>query len=317
MARHPAPKKSGKQQICAYGPYPGFLGLEPEHSSRSRSKVLVLPVPYECTTSYGQGTRFGPRAIIDASSALELYDHEAGTEPALELGFHTLPPVLPNMDSPEEMAASLAACAEPLYKSGKFVLALGGEHTITAGLVRAAVRQWPDLCIVHVDAHADLRNSYQGTAYSHACAARRAFEELKDNGGLQLIQVGIRNVAREEHEFAKARPERIRTFWGDDIADDRARHWLGDIEELVKGRNVYLSFDVDGLDPSIMPATGTPEPGGLDWWDAFEIVERIAKAGTLVAADLVELAPQYGNRAPDFIAAKLGYVIATKAVRRQ
>jgi len=308
-------RKAGKSRLCAYGPYPGFLGLEPEHSSRKSSRVLVLPVPYECTTSYGQGTRFGPRAIIDASAALELYDPDSGTEPALELGFHTLPPVIPNMDSPEEMVANLASCARPLYKSGKFVLALGGEHTITAGLVRAAVRQWPDLCIVYVDAHADLRDEYQGTAYSHACAARRALDELKDSGGVRLIQVGVRNTAREEHEFAKAQPERIRTFLGEEIAADRARHWLGDIEELVKERNVYLSFDLDGLDPSIMPATGTPEPGGLDWYDALELVERVAKEASLVAADLVELAPQYGNRAPDFIAAKLAYLIATRAVR--
>jgi agmatinase len=308
------PKKSRKQQLSAYGPYPGFLGLEPEHSSLTRSRVLVLPVPYECTTSYGQGTRFGPRAIVDASAALELYDPDSGTEPALELGFHTLPPVAPDMDSPREMVDGLAACAAPLYKSGKFVLALGGEHTITAGLVRAAVRQWPDLCILHVDAHADLRNEYQGTAFSHACAARRALDELKDKGRIQLVQVGVRNLAREEHEFIKANPERIRTFWGEEIAADRGRHWLGDIEELVKDRNVYLSFDVDGLDPSIMPATGTPEPGGLDWYDAAELVERVAKAANLVAADLVELAPQYGNRAPDFIAAKLAYVIATRAV---
>lgn len=309
-------KKASKSKLCAYGPFPGFLGLEPEHSSRTRSKVLVLPVPYECTTSYGQGTRFGPRAIIDASAALELYDPDTGTEPALELGFHTLPPIIPDMDSPRDMVDGLAACAAPLYKSGKFVLALGGEHTITAGLVRGAVQQWPDLCVVQVDAHADLRNEYQGTPYSHACAARRALDEIKDNGKIQLIEVGVRNLAREEHEFAKSQPERIRIFWGEEIAADRGRHWLGDIEELVEGRNVYLSFDVDGLDPSIMPATGTPEPGGLDWYDAVELVERLAKVANLVAADIVELAPQYGNRAPDFIAAKLGYVIATRAVRK-
>lgn len=299
------------------GPYPAFLGLGPEHSSRARSRVLVLPLPYEGTASYGAGARFGPRAIIDASIEVEWYDRKLGLEPAFELGFHTLPPIFPVQSGPEEMIAAVADYARPLYRSGKFVLALGGEHTVTVGLVRAAARRWPDLCIVQVDAHADLRPEYHGTPFSHACAMRRALDELRETGQTQLVQVAVRNVSPPEHEFLRSRPRRVATFWDEDIAADAAGHWLADIEEAVRGRNVYLTVDVDGLDPAIMPATGTPEPGGLSWHQAVGLVERLAKSATIVAADVVELAPQPGNRAPDFLAAKLGYLTASRALLKQ
>jgi agmatinase len=308
------PKKHDAPDSGSFEPYPGFLGLPAGRSTRLRSRVLVLPVPYEGTTSYGVGTRLGPRAMIEASANLEFYDRRLGQEPALELGFHTMPPVAPELAGPKSMVARIAACAGGLYRSGRFVLALGGEHTITVGLVRAAARKWPELCIVQVDAHADLRQEYQGTPYSHACAMRRAIEELKASNQPQLVQVGVRNIAREEHEFAKSQEGRIHTFWADEIAADKARHWLADVEELVRGRDIYLTVDLDGLDPSIMPATGTPEPGGLDWYDVTELVERLSRSGNLAAADIVELSPQPGNHAPDFLAARLGYPIATKAL---
>ena len=141
----------------------GFLGLPADQRSRAKSRVLVLPIPYEGTVSYGCGTRFGPRAILEASASVEPFDRKAGCEPAGELGICTLPPVAVDVSGPENMVERIAACAGPLYREGKFVLALGGEHTVTAGLVRAAARHWPDLCIVQVDAHADLRASFQGS----------------------------------------------------------------------------------------------------------------------------------------------------------
>lgn len=306
--------KSPEPPGGSFWPHPRFLGLAPGEGGWRRSKVAILPIPYEATTSYGAGTRSGPGAIIDASKELEFYDPATGTEAATELGFHTLPPVFPDFSGPEKMIAAIAKCAAPLYKSGKFVLALGGEHSITVGLVRAARRKWRDLCVLQLDAHADLRDEYEGTRFSHACSARRALEELKPSKKLQLVQVGVRNISREGHEFLKGQGQRVRTFWADDILADPAGLWVEELGELVAGRDVYLSVDLDGLDPSIMPAVGTPEPGGLLWQHVTALVEKVAADARIVAADLVELAPQPGNHAPDFLAAKLGYLIARRAL---
>jgi len=293
---------------------PNFLGLPPDQSALEDSSVLVLPVPYEATTSYGQGTRFGPRAILEASTQVELYDHLTRTEAGPELGFHTLAPFSPESTSHESAIPEITRAASPLYESGKFVLSLGGEHSITAGLVGAAARAWKDLCIVHVDAHADLRDSWEGTSLSHACAARRALEHLEPDGSAQLVQVGIRNISTEGDAFRRANEKRIRTFWAADVVADRDSGWLDEVERLVAGRDVYLTFDLDGLDSSIMPATGTPEPGGLLWHHAVSLIERVARCAEVKAADVVELAPQAGNHAPDFLAAKLCYLIARRAL---
>jgi N1-aminopropylagmatine ureohydrolase len=294
---------------------PRFLGLTESHSSRDTSRVLVLPIPFEATTSYGQGTRFGPAAIIAASEHVELYDPQTRTEAGIELGFHTLPPLFPECSSPPEMTEAIDACATPLYGSGKFVLALGGEHSITAGLMRAAAREWKDLCIVQVDAHADLRDSWEGTPLSHACAARRALDELGPSDDLQLVQVGIRNISAEGDQFRREHPEQIRTFRADSILADAGGEWLKELGNIISGRNIYLTFDLDGLDSAVMPATGTPEPGGLQWHHAAQLVELISRRAKVVAADIVELAPQPNNPAPDFLAAKLAYLITRRALR--
>ncbi len=296
------------------GADPNFLGLEPTHSSLSESRVVVLPIPFEATTSYGQGARFGPAAIIAASEHVELFDPETRTEAALALGFHTLPPPFPECTSPPAMIEAIDACATPLYGSGKFLLALGGEHSITAGLVRAAAREWKDLCIVQVDAHADLRDSWAGTPLSHACAARRALDELGASGELQLVQVGIRNISAEGDHFRRAHPGRIRTFPAESILADPDGKWLDELGGMIDGRSIYLTFDLDGLDSAVMPATGTPEPGGLQWHHAAQLVELISRRAKVLAADVVELSPQPGNHAPDFLAAKLAYLIARRAL---
>ncbi len=276
--------------------------------------MLVLPIPYEATTSWGQGTRFGPRALLEASAQVELYDHLTQTEAGPALGFHTLPPLSPESSNHEDAIAEITNAAAPLYNSGKFVLPLGGEHSITAGLMGAAANRWKDLCILQVDAHADLRDSWDDTKLSHACAARRALECLEPSDGAQLIQVGIRNISEEGDSFRRANRDRIRTFWAADVLADREANWLDEIETLVAGRDVYLTFDLDGLDSSIMPATGTPEPGGLLWQHALALVERLAACSKIIAADVVELSPQSGNHAPDFLAAKLSYFIARRAL---
>jgi N1-aminopropylagmatine ureohydrolase len=304
-----------KREVEAAGEVaPNFLGLTESQSSREASRVVVLSIPYEATTSYGAGTRHGPAAIIKASEQVELYDPGTRTEAGVQLGFHTLPALLPEGLSHPQMIAAIDACAAPLYASEAFVLALGGEHSVTVGLVRAAARQWKDLCIVQVDAHADLRDSWDGTPLSHACAARRALDELGTADGLQLVQIGIRNISAEGDSFRRQNSERIRTFRADSILADAGGEWLKELGNIISGRNLYLTFDLDGLDSAVMPATGTPEPGGLQWHHAAQLVELISKRAKVVAADIVELAPQPGNRAPDFLAAKLAYLIARRAL---
>ncbi len=296
------------------GPEHNFLGLNSSQTSYAKSRVVVLPLPYEATTSYGAGTRFGPEAIINASAQVELYDRHSECEASEHLGIHTAAPLFPDFSSPQAMIDEIASCASSMQADGKFVLGLGGEHTVTVGLLRAAARKNPDICMLQIDAHADLRNSYEGTSFSHACAARRSLDELqkKSHKGKclpQLIQVGIRNISAEGDRFRKRCGQQINTFWAEDILCDQNQFWLEEISELVADRNIYLSLDLDGLDPSIMPATGTPEPGGLLWPQITILIERVALAGNIVSADLVELAPQSGNHAPDFLAARLAYFI--------
>jgi N1-aminopropylagmatine ureohydrolase len=303
-----------KNNSFVTGPEHNFLGLDSSQTSYARSRVVVLPLPYEATTSYGAGTRFGAEAIINASAQVELYDSHSECEASQHLGIHTAPPLFPNFSSPEAMIDQIAGCASTMHKDDKFVLGLGGEHTVTVGLLRAAARKTPDICLLQIDAHADLRNSYEGTSFSHACAARRALEELgcrsaKGKSTPQLIQVGIRNISEQGDRFRKRCGKKIKTFWADDIHSDQNQSWLDEISELVADRNIYLSLDLDGLDPSIMPATGTPEPGGLLWSQITALIERVALAGNIISADLVELAPQPGNHAPDFLAARLAYYI--------
>jgi agmatinase len=293
---------------------PCFLGLPPEAGSAKAPRVAVLPIPYEATTSYGQGTSRGPRAILEASTQVELYDRRTRTEAGPALGFHTLRALSFEGCDHAAAIAAIHSAAAPLCADRRFLLALGGEHSVTVGLLRAATRSWPDLCIVQVDAHADLRDSWEGSPLSHACAARRALEELEPRDRVQLVQVGIRNISAEGDRFRRRNRARIRTFWSEDLLGRPQGAWLDDLEETVRGREVYLTFDLDGLDPAIMPATGTPEPGGLLWHHAEALVERLAGCARLAAADIVELAPQPGNHAPDFLAAKLGYLIARRAL---
>lgn len=280
-------------------PPDNFLGLDEQHSAYERSAALILPIPYEGTVSYGQGTREGPRAILNASRQVELYDRELDDEPALTHGIHTLPALAPIVGGPEAMVAAIAACAQEQLASGKLLVGLGGEHSISAGIAHAIHALHGDFVMVQIDAHSDLRDEYEGSRYSHACIARRVYDM-----GATIVQLGIRSICREEIELIHAERERLRVFFAEDV---HAGGHLEPLAELLRGRKVFLTIDLDGLDPALVPATGTPEPGGLSWAQALAIVRTVARAGQVVAIDCVELAPIPGQAASDFLAAKLVY----------
>ena len=297
-----------------YARPPNFLALDREHSAAERSRAWVLPVPYEATTTYGSGTRGGPAAIIAASREVELYDREFGSECALVYGVHTLPPLAVTHASPEAMAARVEKAVGVILagEPGPEVLGvLGGEHGVSPGVVKALAGRFGDeLVVVQVDAHADLRTEYQGSAYSHACAARRIAEHAP------VFQIGIRNISAEGAAFAR-HSGRITTIWAEE-ATAAEPVFLDRLAAFCRGRRVYLTIDLDGLDPSIMPAVGTPEPGGLSWARALEVARTVAReAAALPAFDVVELAPVPGLAAPDFLAARLVYKIMSLAILRE
>jgi agmatinase len=276
-----------------------FLGLDAEHSAYETSAALILPIPYEGTVSYGQGTREGPRAIIHASQQVELYDRELDEEIALTHGIHTLPFLAPVVSGPAAMVDAIAACAEEHLRGGKLLVGLGGEHTVSAGMARAVRAVHGDFVLVQIDAHSDLRDEYEGSPYSHASVARRVFDM-----GMTIAQLGIRSICREEIELIHAEPERLRVWFAEDV---HLGGHLPALAALVRGKKVFLTIDLDGLDPSLIAATGTPEPNGLAWAQALDIIRTVAHEAVVVAIDCVELAPIPGTHASDFLAAKLVY----------
>lgn len=278
-----------------------FLGLPPAQSSFEQAGVLVLPIPLEATVSYAGGTVNGPAAIIAASSQVELYDREFGSEPAALYGIHTLP-ALDLSSDPAQAVEEIAAAVAQAMSTGKLVVGLGGEHTVSVGMGRGVLRSLnKPLTVVQIDAHSDLRDSYEGSPYSHACIARRLLEE----GGVeQVLQLGIRSVCSEEAHFARDNPDRVRVWYAEEV---HAGEWREELADRIAGRHIFLTIDLDGLDPSVIPATGTPEPDGLSWVQALDILRIVAKAGHIVALDCVELAPTPGLHMADFAAAKLVY----------
>ena len=291
-------------------PPDNFLGLDDEHSAYDRSAALILPIPYEGTVSYGQGTREGPRAILYASRQVELYDRELDDEPALTYGVHTLPALAPAVGGPEAMVAAIAACADEQLRAGKLLVGLGGEHTVSVGMARAVRAIHGDFVMVQIDAHSDLRDEYEGSAYSHACVARRVLDL-----GATVVQLGIRSICREEIDLIRAERERLHVFFAEDV---HAGGHLERLAELVRERTLFLTIDLDGLDPALVPATGTPEPGGLSWAQALDIVRAAVRGSHVAAIDCVELAPIPSQSASDFLAAKLVYkaIGLTLAARR-
>ncbi len=278
-----------------------FLGLETDFSALDRAGVLVLPIPFEATVSYGGGTAAGPEAIITASQQVELYDREYDLEPALQYGVHTLPA----LDLPDDPAAAVNAIRTTVAnaaRSGKLVVGLGGEHTISAGVGRGLLDALGGpLTVVQIDAHSDLRDEYEDSPYSHACVARRL---LDDPAVEQVLQLGIRSVCPEEVAYVRAHPDRARVWYAEQVHDG---NWRDEFIARVQGRRVFLTIDVDGLDPAIVPATGTPEPDGLTWSETLNILRTLNAHATVIGMDCVELAPAPGLHMAEFAVAKLVY----------
>ena len=281
-------------------PSHNFGALPPSLCDIETSRVVVVPVPYEATTTYRSGCRKGPSAIIEASANMELYDEELQCEPC-EVGIHTSAP-LDVVDDPEEMIARVDAVATEHLRENKFVTLLGGEHTVTLGMVRALSRVHPDLSVLFLDAHADFRESYHGNKFSHACAGRRISEVC------QLTQAGVRSLSSEEANDLDT--SGVVTFWAHEFRNSRGTGKLGAIIGRLMGSlsaRVYISVDADVFDPSIMPAVGTPEPGGLGWDEILALLRAVAEAREVVGLDLVELAPVPGLVHSEFAAARLLY----------
>lgn len=286
--------------MSRYTPMPpdNFGGLPEEHSQYETSRAVIFPVPLERTTTYEQGTRNGPSAILKASQNMELYDEELELEPYKEIGIHTLPPIDTMDGSLDEVITELFTAECGLLDDDKFPVALGGEHSLTPPLVSAVAKKYKNLSVLQIDAHADLRDEYQGNPASHACAMRRVLEFCP------AVQVGIRSLSIEE---AQAIPHlRTKVYWANDIVRAPLKSWIAKVLSDLSP-NVYVTIDLDGFDPSIIPATGTPEPGGLDWHQVTSLVRAVAQHKKIVGMDVVELLPQPGEHASDFLAAKLVY----------
>ncbi len=274
-------------------PDQGAFGGLPEQEIPAKARFAVLPVPFDGTSTWLKGADRGPEALLDASANLELYDIETGLEP-YQAGIHTFAPMV--CESVEEMvAATREACADLLAR-GYTVAGLGGEHSVSIGLIQAHADRFPGMGVLQVDAHGDTREEYEGTPFNHACVMARARELCP------IVQVGIRSLAEEE--VAGLDPARV--FFAHQIHD--RQDWIAAAVELLP-EQVYLTIDLDGLDPSIMPSTGTPEPGGLGWYQLQALIRELCRRRRLVGFDVVELLPNPGNPAPDFLAAKLVYRI--------
>ena len=276
----------------------GFLGID--NKFNFKEKVVIVPFGLEKTVSYGGGTKNGPKEIIKASHQVELYDEELNCEPFKEIGIKTLKPFKINKNINKALS-QISLINKKILDKKLFSMTLGGEHSITPGCIKPFVKKYRNLCLLHFDAHADLRQSYNGEKFSHASAIRRCM----DYKNVSLISFGIRNISASEIPFLKKNSKRIKIFW----SKDKNKWNLNSFKKLIKNKNVYITFDVDGLDSSIMPATGTPEPGGLFWDETLNILKIASKNSNIVGADINELAPIKGFNSYNFLVAKLAYKI--------
>ena len=278
----------------------GFLGIDNKFDIKQKS--IVIPFGLEKTVSYGGGTKNGPKEIIKASHQVELYDEELNCEPFKVIGVKTIKPFKINKNINKALK-QISLLNQKSIEENLFPVTLGGEHSITAGCIEPFVKSYKNVTILQFDAHADLRNSYNNQKYSHASAMRRCL----DFKNVDLISIGIRNISKEEIPFLKKNDSRIKIFW----AKDQKKWNLKYFKRLIKNKNVYLTFDVDGLDSSIMPATGTPEPGGLFWYETLSLIKTTFKNANVIGADINELAPIKGFNSYNFLVAKLAYKILT------
>jgi len=281
-----------------------FGALPPGECLWEKSRVVFLPVPYDLTTTYLPGARRGPLAILEASTHMELFDEELEME-TFRIGLHTFAFLEAVASSPEEMVRQVQRFSEPVVRANKFPVLLGGEHTVTIGVARSLKEKYPALSFLQLDAHADLRDSYEGTHFSHACVGRR----LADLG--PLVQVGVRSLSTEEHHYLQNAP--VKSFSPHRFPDPAG--WEEKVCQALS-KEVYVTIDLDVFDPAVMPSVGTPEPGGLHWKAVTRLLRRVAREKAVVGFDVVELAPIPYLAAPDFLAAKLiyrflGYIFAS------
>lgn len=274
-----------------------FLGIPEEASRYETSPVVIVPIPLEKTTSYLKGTAQGPRAIIQASHQVEFFDAELQRE-SWKPGIHTLS--LMNFDAmnSEEALKQIEKVFGKCLDDKKFPIGIGGEHALSGGTIAAAAKRYPGLSVLQIDAHADLRESYEGSPYSHACAMRLVSRKIR-----KIVSVGIRSLDSSEWEFAKQHPD-IKILFDQERRLDP--HWIDHALEGLS-ETVFLTIDVDGFDPSLIPATGTPEPGGLSWYEGLDLIRACFQRKKVVAADVVELLPMPHQEASEFITAKLVY----------
>jgi len=276
-----------------------FGGTLPHAATFESAKVIILPIPLESTTSYVSGTRNGPREILVASSHMELWDDEMNTD-IHPIGIHTLPEMELPFDDMGDIMAEIRRVVTAVLDHDKFPVILGGEHSLTAPVVAAVATKHSGLSVLQIDAHADLRDTYMGTRFNHACAMRRVLEYAR------CTQVGIRSMSTDEAKVAPTLPTEI--FYDVNMRHDK--NWIDQVVESL-GETVYITIDCDGMDPAIMPATGTPEPGGLSWYEMLSLLRAVISARNVVGCDLVELSPLPGIVAPNFLCAKLIYKILT------
>ena len=276
----------------------GFLGYDAKQ--KSDHKVVVVPFGLEKTVSYGGGTKNGPKEIIKASHQVELFDEELNKEPYKEIGIKTLKPFLIKKEIKSALN-QLTKINEKILLNNKFPMVLGGEHSLTVGSIKPFVKKYDEIILLHFDAHADLRESYNGEKYSHASAIKRCL----DFKNVKVVSFGIRNLSQSEMNFYINNKNRIEIFWG----KDKKKWDLSRLKSIFKEKNVYITFDVDSFDASIMPATGTPEPGGLLWEEVLSIIKKVCQISNVVGVDINELAPIKNFDSYNFLVAKLAYKV--------
>ncbi|MBI5223623.1 agmatinase [Candidatus Micrarchaeota archaeon] len=288
------------------GPKKVFMGIQ---IPIKEAKALLLPVPYDSTTSYGVGTRFGPNAIIEASMQLEFYDIELGKDVFEEIPVHTLDELAVNKGDPARTVHLVESAVDKIVSLNKYPIVLGGEHSITPGIISGLKSKYDlsKLSVLQIDAHTDLRDSYEGTKNSHASAMKR----VKDLIGGSLVQVGIRSMCQEEAQYAKESGQEKNIHYAHKIYANKKGGKIDpdDVKKIVSslGDLVFVTFDIDGLDPSIVPGTGTPEPGGLTWEDCMAILHAVGEKKAVVGFDIVEVTPTPPLKVSEFVAAKLAY----------
>jgi len=277
---------------------PGFGGLDAGDAALEKARIVVIPVPYDRTASYQKGTADGPRALLEASTHMELYDEELGVEP-YRIGIHTTAAPAGNDDAPERMVEKVDKATERYLAMGKMPVVLGGEHSVSVGAIRAYHRRHPKMSVVQLDAHGDLRDSFEGSIYNHACVMHRVVDL-----GIPTVQLGIRSISREEAELIRER--RLTVVSAREFLE-RPGTALEAVDRLTD--EIYLTVDVDYFDPAIMPATGTPEPGGPGWYETLAFLRELCRRKKVVGFDVNELRPMEDDKASDFLTAKLVYKV--------